>query len=249
MIRTFFTAQEAEGQDFSGTVTVVIDVLRATSVMTNALNNGARRILAVTEPADALKLRDLIGKEDVVLGGERKMDRIEGFDLGNSPQDYTEGRVRGKTVVMTTTNGTLALHNARTARVLYAASVINWRAVCRAVMRSFGKTGGDVAIVCAGTNGVFSLEDAYCAGLIVSFLRKEEMFSSVFLDDKSLACTMLAEAFSKEKIEGSAHYRNLVAKGYEEDAVFCLFPIEMVDVVGVARFNEELSAMEDVGNS
>jgi 2-phosphosulfolactate phosphatase len=140
---------------------VVIDVIRATSTICQALSSGYERVWCAAEVQDARAL----GGADVTLGGERLGVRIEGFDLGNSPREYLEPRT--PTLAMSTTNGTRAIVTAaeRCDRVLIA-SLLNLAAVTEAAAAH----GEDVAVFCAGVKGAFALDDAYVAGRVVDGL-------------------------------------------------------------------------------
>lgn len=141
---------------------VVIDVLRATSTILEALVNGARDVLPVESVEQAVRKAQELGREQVILCGERDVERVEGFDLGNSPLEYVPERVRGKTLVLTTTNGTRAILLGAGGTDCLIASFLNATATAERVVRS----ATDVLILCAGREGRFSLEDAVCAGVI-----------------------------------------------------------------------------------
>ena len=149
----------------AGGVAVVIDVLRASTTMITALAHGAAGIVPVADVDEARRLAGELGPR-VVLGGERGGLRIPGFDLGNSPREYTAERVAGQTVVITTTNGTAALHASRDAAEIVVGAIVNRRAVAEAVRRLAGDQGV-VHLVCAGTDGVVSAEDVLAAGAIL----------------------------------------------------------------------------------
>jgi 2-phosphosulfolactate phosphatase len=156
-----FTPGEIEAAKLAGRAIVVIDVLRATSTIIEALTNGARAVIPVDAVERAVRTAGEIGRGEVLLCGERGSKPIEGFPLGNSPQEFTAERVAGKTLVMTTTNGTLALSAGAMARRCMVAAFLNVRAVVGALAEE-----DDVVLVCAGREGRFALEDAVCAGLI-----------------------------------------------------------------------------------
>jgi 2-phosphosulfolactate phosphatase len=149
----------------AGGVAVVIDVLRASTTMITALAHGAAGILPVADVNEATRLAAELGQR-AVLGGERGGLRIQGFDLGNSPREYTAERVAGRTVVITTTNGTAALHASRDAAEIVVGAMVNRTAVAEAVRRLAGDRGV-VHLVCAGTDGVVSAEDVLAAGAIL----------------------------------------------------------------------------------
>lgn len=147
-----------------GATAVVIDVLRATSVIATALANGARRVYAC-ESIDSARQLAAQSPSDSLLCGERGGLPIDGFDLGNSPAEYTPQRVRDQTIVLTTTNGTLALAAADQAEQVLTASFLNFSAVT-----DYLSSQSRVVILCAGTNGRITSEDVLLAGAIVETL-------------------------------------------------------------------------------
>jgi 2-phosphosulfolactate phosphatase len=198
---------------------IVVDVLRATSTITQALAAGYRRVLSCGEIEEATTFREAEGG---ILAGERECVRIPGFDLGNSPQEFLEPL--GDTVILTTTNGTRALVAAagRCERVL-AGSLLNLEAVAAAATAG----GGDVAVVCAGVQGEFAMDDAYCAGRIVEVLGGEQT-------DAAKAAVRLRRSFRsrEEGLRASQSARNLLAAGLEADIAWCARE-SVLDVVPV----------------
>jgi len=184
---------------------IVIDVIRATSTICQALASGYERVLCVAEVEDA---RALAAAGGVTLGGERLGVRIEGFDLGNSPREYLT--VRTPTLAMSTTNGTRAIVTAaeRCERVLIA-SLLNLDAVIEAARDH----GDDVAIFCAGVKGSFALDDSYVAGRIASLLGGDR-------SDAAEAAVRLAASYStaEEVLRASRSGRNLINHGPELEA-------------------------------
>jgi 2-phosphosulfolactate phosphatase len=156
-------SQIAEAE-LSGRTVVVIDLLRATSTICQALAAGASEVVPFLEIDDALAAASK-DRANVVLGGERHGKRIDGFDLGNSPSEYTPESVGGKRVFLTTTNGTRSLHHARLAKRVVAGSFLNLSAV-EASIRDEPR----IDILCAGTDGFESREDILAAGAIVEQL-------------------------------------------------------------------------------
>jgi 2-phosphosulfolactate phosphatase len=185
---------------------VVIDVIRATSTICQALASGYERVLCAAEVEQARALRDSDGR--VTLGGERLGVRIEGFDLGNSPREYLEPR--SPVLAMTTTNGTRAIVTAaaRCERVLIA-SLLNLGAVVEAA----AATGDDVAVFCAGVKGAFALDDAYVAGRVAEGLGGER-------SDAAEAAFRLARSYAtaEEAFRASRSGRNLINHGPELEA-------------------------------
>jgi 2-phosphosulfolactate phosphatase len=188
---------------------IVVDVLRATSTIAQALSSGYHRVLCCSEVPEAEALREELGA--VVLAGERRCVRIPGFDLGNSPREFLEQS--GETVVLTTTNGTRALVTA-TQRCdhVVAGSLMNLDAVVAAAREA----GEDVAIFCAGVQGAFTIDDAYCAGRIADRLAGD-------FSDAAAAAVRIAGSFGtpEEGMRASQSARNLVAAQLEEDIDFC----------------------------
>lgn len=161
-VDTFFTGIAVDPTVVPGTTAVVIDVIRATSTIMEALANGARAVYPVASTEEAVQLAASLGREDALLCGERKGVMIEGFDLGNSPREYTSERVAGKHLVMTTTNGTRAFMAVQGADRVLAASFLNISAAVAAV-----KGAERLLVVCAGKEDRFSMDDAVCAGMII----------------------------------------------------------------------------------
>lgn len=151
---------------------VVVDILRATTTILAALAAGAKRIIPLSTVEEARILASTLRQngEPLLLAGERGGKPLEGFDLGNSPQDFLPERVRGKTIVFTTTNGTLALKRSATAGELIAGAFGN----AKAIWRHLQKTGGDAVIVCAGQEGNRAGEDLLFAGWVASEAKRHE---------------------------------------------------------------------------
>jgi 2-phosphosulfolactate phosphatase len=149
-----------------GRVTFVIDILRAGTTICAALANGARAIIPVASTEEALRLTQTLGPEETVLAGERQCLRIPGFTLGNSPREMTPEVVRGKTVIMTTTNGTGALLAVAGANQIYIGAAVNFALVSARIRDAWSRREA-ILIVCAGREQRFALDDAYTAGRLV----------------------------------------------------------------------------------
>jgi 2-phosphosulfolactate phosphatase len=150
-----------------GRTVFVIDILRATTSICAAMTSGAKAIIPVASTEEALRLAQTIGSDDVLLVGERNCVRIDGFQLGNSPLEMTEAAVRGKTLIITTTNGTKALLACQGAGAVYPACAGNLSLAAEEAREALDAEGG-MLVVCAGRCGAFSLDDAYAAGRLVS---------------------------------------------------------------------------------
>jgi 2-phosphosulfolactate phosphatase len=203
-----FTPQEQA----RGTVAIVVDVLRATSTIAQALAAGYRRVLCCMEIEEAERLRAEIPNS--LVGGERNAVRIEGFDVGASPREFLDARA--ETLILSTTNGTRAIlaATARADEVLLG-SLLNLSTVVAAVR------GRDVAILCAGFKGAFALDDAYCAGRIVQLLGGEN-------SDSAIASERVARSFPDATAGLNA--RTYGPPGLEDDIAFCARE-DVLDVV------------------
>jgi 2-phosphosulfolactate phosphatase len=146
--------------EVQGRTAFVIDILRATTSICAALHHGAKALIPVASTEEALRLAQTIGSTDVLLAGEKNCLRIPGFHLGNSPLEMTEPTVRGKTLIVTTTNGTKAMLACQGAAAVYGACAANM-GVSAEKAREVVERDGRMLIVCAGRDGAFSLDDAY----------------------------------------------------------------------------------------
>lgn len=200
-------------------IAVVIDVLRATSTIVTALDAGAAGVVPVREQDEAIVVMRRIGRDRALLGGERDARLIAGFDLDNSPASYTAAVVAGKTIVMTTTNGTRALAEAAHGKtIVYCAALLNRAAIARVLAQS----DGDAMLVCAGDDGAVSFEDTVCAGAIVDAVRKD--VKSVALGDGARTALAVYGAFAKRlttAVAGGTHAQRLIAAGFAGDVATC----------------------------
>ena len=216
-IRVFATPREWNEDDVRDTTAIVVDVLRASSTIIQAMANGAREILPVATPAEAGELAAKAGRGDVLLGGERDGKMIEGFDLGNSPFEYVPGRVAGRTIVFASTNGAPALVRCKVAEQVLVASFNNYSAAV-AVARTFGN---DVAIICSGRQGKFSLEDFVCAGKLVEGIVGQ---NGPLAHDGAQAALDLFRYYRSqisEVVRNSFHGKYLAGLGFEADLEYC----------------------------
>jgi 2-phosphosulfolactate phosphatase len=192
-------------QPVSAPVGIVVDVLRATSTIAQALASGYERVLCCAEIEEAQALRREL--PDSLLGGERNAVKIEGFDVGASPREFLEARAQ--TLILSTTNGTRAiLAAASQCGEVLLGSLLNLGAVAGAAR----ERGEDVAILCAGFKGAFALDDAYCAGRIVQLLDAER-------SDAAIAAELVADAYPTAAAGLNA--RTYGPAGLEEDIAFC----------------------------
>jgi 2-phosphosulfolactate phosphatase len=211
----YFTYREVEPGALQDHVAVVIDVLRASSTIGAALEAGAQALYPVESTEEAVKLAGSLGRTETLLAGERKGLRIEGFDLGNSPREFTPEVVAGKKIVMTTSNGTNALVAAAAARRVLVGSMLNLSAVARAVADA-----PQVAVVCSGRYGRFGIDDALCAGMLLARLASGRALE---LEDGGRAALALAGAYGADAgfLAGSEAGRALAGIGLAEDVDWC----------------------------
>ncbi len=220
-IDVYFVPREVGERSLVGSVVAVIDVLRATSTITEAVANGARRILPATDMDDALRLAQMFGRNEVLLCGERAARKIEGFDLGNSPLEFTSAAVADKLVVMTTTNGTPALLAGEAADRCIVACFLNMTAAAR----DLAESGKPIVILCSGREGRFSLDDALCAGTLIRALRGRKPGGRVRMNDAALAAAALERRYRSHLgavIGQTAAAQQIVEAGHSEDIPYCL---------------------------
>jgi 2-phosphosulfolactate phosphatase len=213
-----------ESIDLSETTAVVFDVLRASSTMITGLEHGVERFFPVetVEAARALKIRD----PNLLLAGERGGLSLEGFDLGNSPAEFKE--IRGNRVVLTTTNGTVALHRVRRAKRVYVGALLNLDSLAQVLERE-GANG--VLMVCSGTGEDFALEDAVAAGGLVDRLSHNSLSDAAVLV-KSLYREASSDLLSY--LRQSRNGRSLAGLGKAKDVEECA-RLSVTQTVGVMR--------------
>ena len=208
MTRVEVRLAPAGAQPPPGSTAVVVDVLRASTTLTCALAAGAARAIEAVTPEEARGLRARHPR--ALLGGERDGRRIDGFDLGNSPAEYTASVVRGRTLIFASTNGSLAVRWARRATRRVLGAFVNAQAVARAV-----RGAGHVTIVCAGKLGGFALEDAAFAGWLARDLEREGARLDGAAARLAVALAPDGAAGVRAVLEGSEHGRVLASYGGE----------------------------------
>jgi len=204
----------------TGRTIFVIDILRASTVICAALHHGARAVLPAATTEEALRLSQTIGGPDVVLCGERGGLPIPGFALGNSPLEMTPDAVRGRTLVMTTTNGTPTLLATQGAAAVYIAAAVNLAAAVASAQDALDARG-ELMILCAGRERAFALDDAYTAGRLLTAVlgsgRKRKG-----LNDAALASLDLVRQYGmawERPLRASRGGSDLVALGFDADLV------------------------------
>ena len=195
-------------------VAIVVDVMRATSSIVQALASGYGRVLCARGVEEARAVREQVGEG--LLGGERDAVRIEGFDVGASPREFRDGD--GETLILSTTNGTRAIVNAaESCEHVLIGSLLNLEAVAAEARR----LEGDVVVLCAGFKDAFAIDDAYCAGRILQRLDGERT-------DAAVAADVVARAYP-EAIDG-IKARTYGPPGLEEDIAW-VSQVDLLDVV------------------
>jgi 2-phosphosulfolactate phosphatase len=213
-----FTPTGLASQEVQGRTVFVIDILRATTTMCAALHAGARALIPVASAEEALRLAQNLASEDVLLAGERRAVRIPGFHLGNSPLEMTETAVKGKTLVMTTTNGTRALLACQGAAAVYPACAGNLSLAAEKAREAM-ESGRRPLIVCAGRESAFSLDDAYAAGRLVAAAMGDSR-ARRGLSDATIAALDLVRRYGEQwerPLRRSRAGRELVRLGFGDD--------------------------------
>lgn len=217
-INVLFSPVNADELYFTTKTTVVIDVLRASSTIVTALTNSAKEVIPVATVEFAVKVSGGMFGGQTLLGGERNTRMIEGFALGNSPLEYTNERVGGKSIVFFSTNGTKAIVKAKFSSSLLVCSFNNITAVAENLARS----NENMEVLCAGNNNFFSLEDAVCAGMLIAELRKNK--KKVEMSDSAVAAVVLYERFGANVhrlLRNTEHGKLLLANGFADDIEYC----------------------------
>jgi 2-phosphosulfolactate phosphatase len=216
----------------SDRVVVVIDVLRATSVMVHAMSQEASEIIPLATVEEAFRMAKAFPRGFVILGGERENKEIPGFDLGNSPKEYVAERVKGKKIILTTTNGTRAFHTVSSGKEILAGSFFNIGAIAQRCLES----NRDLFIFPSGDKGNFSLEDTLCGGMLIDLIIKKGK-KQIFLTDASYCAQILYQRFKDNLLEAfhlSHHGIELINRGFEDDLAYCA-QIDMTPLVPIFR--------------
>lgn len=214
--------------DLTGSIVVVIDVLRATSTIATALHNGAKCIIPVKSVAECIQLSK---KMDAISAGERDGKIAEGLQYGNSPFAFPPGFVKGKTVVLTTTNGTRLLHEALAANAseIITGSFTNFSSVCNFILGQ----KKDVVLACAAWRNKVNLEDTLFAGAVINQVKD---YFQINCDASMIAETLYQDGkndlFEFLKVKNASHYQRLMGYGLEGDLKYCLQK-DTADVISI----------------
>jgi len=216
---------------------VVIDVLRSTSVIVHAISQGALEIIPSSTVEEAFQTAAIYPSRTTLLGGERESRKVPGFDLGNSPREYVAARVKGKRIVLTTTNGTKAFHLVSSGEEIIAGSFFNLGATVERCL----EMDRDILLFPSGDEGNFSLEDTVCGGMFIDLAARKRK-GGLSLTDDSLAARILYQRFEanlSEALHLSRHGKDLVNSGAGDDLPYCaqvdLLPLVPIFREGVIR--------------
>jgi 2-phosphosulfolactate phosphatase len=242
-VTVFFSPNHLDELELRDKLVVVIDVLRASTTITYAMRAGAREIIPVASVEAAMKIVGnlhstmMSDRPATILCGERGGKRIEGFKLGNSPFEYTEEAVRGKALILTTTNGAVALTKAKHARQCFVSSFVNLTASVDAIASIPGIEGEQLIILTSGREEEFSLEDATCAGMLITRLMTR--LGTMKLSDSARAALSVYHQYGADiyrTLLESDHGRTLTELGFDRD-ILAASQIDSVPLVPVLEQN------------
>lgn len=225
----FFSAQSFNDEMVRAKVAVVIDVLRATSTIVTAIANGSKGVIPVRSMGDASQIAAKIGSTHFLLCGEKDGVKIEDFDLGNSPFEYSTEVVKDKTIILTTTNGTLAIQKSLLASHIYIASFLNVGSLLKQLRTQHADD--EIVLVCSGWKGRISIEDTLCAGYII-----HELYGDVLNEDLPDGAKVALASYCecKDNLEGalakSNHAKRLKNIIDTDDIAYCS-QIDIFDVL------------------
>jgi len=211
--------EELKKRELTNHLVVVIDVLRVSSTITTALAAGVSKIIPIRLPEEAFRRKEAFLPGQVLLCGERNGKKPSGFDLGNSPLEYSSKKVRDKTILLTSTNGIRTIKLVERAEEIIIGCFLNIEAIIQ-YCRTYS---GNVLLVCAGDKRAVSLADTVCAGMIKSLYEEESQNNKNIYDDSLIACRMYRE-FSHNLLhmmKVSKWGQGLIALGLEQDLAYC----------------------------
>lgn len=241
-IDLYFTPNEVKEEELVNRDVLIIDVLRASTTIAYALHNGCKDIIPSNSIDKAIELCKKIGRDSALLCGEREGKKIEGFDLGNSPSEYQVDKIKDKTLIFATTNGSKAIVKGSSANSLIVGSFVNIQSVFNYISSKFN----DLAIICSGKLEKFSIEDAVCGGLFINtFLEK----GSYELNDAAYASLKLYQAQKDDllgMLKSSSHGKYLIELGFEKDLELCseLNSLQVIPILNqgkLVRYGENSS--------
>lgn len=237
-IDLFLSRFDIQQEKVKGRIAIIIDVLRASTSIITALASGSQGVIPLSEVEEARKLAQKFSSQSVLLGGERNEMPIPGFNLSNSPFDYTVDRVENKRIIFTSTNGARLFDHARQAEVCVVGAFVNVTSLCNYIL----KTGLDIAILCAGKKGSFGLEDVVCGGLIVDKISAASP-DTLHLNDGAVASQILYNFYADniyDMLVQSSHGKRLIEIGQEKDLKRCA-SIDSIQAIPFLKGDELIS--------
>ena len=232
-IDIIISADDIRESKIKNKIVVVIDMFRATSVIVTALSNGCKEVIPYLTIEETLEHAEKLKREDYILGGERRAIKIEGFDLSNSPLEYEEAIIKGKTLLMTTTNGTKTLTKLTLAKRILIGAMINAKSVAEKLIN----VNGDVIIVNSGTSGNFSMDDYICSGYIINEMLKYD--ENLELTDIAKTANMIYEGNTNilSYIKEATHYLVMKSLKLDDDIEYCIKK-SIIDIVPEYKDNK-----------
>ncbi|MTI87403.1 MAG: 2-phosphosulfolactate phosphatase [Balneolaceae bacterium] len=217
-VDVFFSVQSFSEEAIRGKTAIIIDILRASSSIVTAISNGAKKVIAVEDMSDAVKIAHTMDPNDYLLCGEKNGVKIEGYQLGNSPLEYSREVVEGRTLILNTTNGTKAIKKSTLAQQIYVGAFLNQKSILD-VMK---QVDNEIVLVCSGWEGRLALEDTLFAGSLVYHLFNGKLPDTA--KDGAKVAFGLYEKFGDDlagAIRGSDHAKRLSELVPEGDVPFC----------------------------
>lgn len=217
-IDVYFSVQAFQEEELRGKSAVIIDVLRASSSITTAISNGAKKIIPVADMSDAMKIATTMDQKDYLLCGEKDGSKIEGYHLGNSPAEYAPDVVKNKTLIFNTTNGTKAIKKAGLANEVYVGAFLNQQSIINALKEH----DDEIVLICSGWQGRLSIEDTLFAGSLIHEISGGNLPDSV--KDGAKVAFGLFEKYGDDlegAISKSDHAKRLAEMVPNSDISFC----------------------------
>lgn len=234
-IDLFLSPSEIQTNKIKHRLAVIIDVLRASTSMITALSNGCQGIISVADIEQAKREAQKFPSESVLLGGERNEMLISGFDLSNSPFEYSSDRVKGKRIIFTSSNGSKLFNYVQNAQKTVVAGFVNVTRVSQFIIEN----NRDVAMLCAGKNGQFGMEDVVCGGMIIDKVKN----NNLTLNDGAVAAHILYQFYANDIVQmlhQASHGTRLIEIGHEKDLVMC-GQIDSIETIPILYENEIVS--------
>ena len=232
-IDVIISADHIKEEYLDDKIVVVIDMLRATSVITTALANGAKEVVPMLTVEEAFNKKKELSEKglDALLGGERRAIKIEGIDFTNSPLEYTRDQIEGKSIILSTTNGTRAINLSLKASKILIGAMIN----AKSVIDMINENSSDIVFINSGTNGQFSMDDFICSGYMINLLCENNIHN---LSDIAKTAKYIYENNKNivNFIKEARHYNILKDLNLQDDLEYCCKK-DILDIVPVVNKN------------